>query len=399
MISISAAEEGEMPLAKFVEILMVERRSFADQEQWDSENLCGLEMVLTHDLESLKQNSALPTKADETTLALLRKFTDVVVLASTLPNLRTLSVCSPDGAVISLEFLVKVIQGAEPGSLLERALSAGQRSMLQGEALIEEVCDQIVIFAVCDVLKETTCTVSIETGAHLGFSVDRTVAKIEKLVKNLEENGFQRDRVLFELGCTWEATRAAALLEGRGIHCSLSLVFSFCQAAAAADAGASLILIPFRQKSEWWQYDNGDKIANESHPGVLLLLQICSYLRFTSSKTRVGGTALQSVDEVLAIAGCDTIIVTPGLLEELRVRPGPVACHLGPNLKDPDVDVIGSFSLQGEAAFRMQLNANALATEKLAQGIRESQRYMDQLRQMVKEKVQGMETPGKSGST
>eukprot|EP00746_Dinoflagellata_sp_MGD_P034757 gnl/MRDRNA2_/MRDRNA2_183086_c0_seq1.p1 gnl/MRDRNA2_/MRDRNA2_183086_c0~~gnl/MRDRNA2_/MRDRNA2_183086_c0_seq1.p1 ORF type:complete len:676 (+),score=136.94 gnl/MRDRNA2_/MRDRNA2_183086_c0_seq1:179-2029(+) len=445
VIAIGAAEEGEMPLDKFIEILMQERRSFADQEQWNLENPCGLEMALTHDLEVLKQkeevlqqkleqteqrqslivqcissaqltaemtgaevmhptNSPMPSivslpKADENMLILLRTMTEVNVLVSNLPSLMAMSVCSRDGATVTLEFLANAARSTESDSLLERALVEGRQSKLTGEALTEEICDRIIVLAVCDILGGTTSMVIIETGAHLGFDIDHTTSKIQKLVRAIEACGFQRDRVMFDLGCTWEATQAAAVLQGHGIQCSLSLVFSFCQAAAAADAGVSLILIPFKHMTEWWERNDADHLVHESNPGVLLMMQTYSYLKYVGSKTRVGGTMLQSVDEILAIAGCDTITVTPELVEELHARPGPVIRHLDSNLKDPDVEVISSFSVyQGEPAFRKQLNANALATEKLAQGIRESQRHLDKLRHVIQQKLQDIGVSSNLGS-
>jgi transaldolase len=295
---------------------------------------------------------------------------------------------SPAGAVVTLDFLVQVAHSSEPGSLLERALTEGKQSMLQGEELIEEITDQMIVLAACDVLRGTTSMVTIQTGAHLSFDVNSTTTKIQKLVKKLEQHGFQRNRVMFELGCTWEAIRAAAVLQGDGIQCSLSSVLSFCQAAAAADAGASLILIPIQHMTEGQERDGAVSTLTASNPGVLLLWQIYGYLKFTGSKSRVGGTMLQSVDEVLAIAGCDSITVTPEIAEELRARPGPVVAQLDSNLKDPDVDVLSSFSMQGEPAFRRQLNANALATEKLAQGMRNSQRCLDELWRRVQQSLQ-----------
>jgi len=219
-----------------------------------------------------------------------------------------------------------------------------------------------------EILKHVAGRVSTEVDAQLSFDSEKSIEKARGLIKLYEKIGVPRSRVLIKLASTWEGIRAAGRLEREGIHCNLTLLFSFAQAAACADAGVTLIS-PFVGRIYDWhrQARKVDDIPPEEDPGVLSVTRIYGYYKKHGYATQVMGASFRNTGQILALAGCDLLTIAPDLLQKLSATPGPVDRKLSPETAArsdmPKVKL-------DETAFRWLLNEDAMATDKLAEGIR-----------------------------
>ena len=219
-----------------------------------------------------------------------------------------------------------------------------------------------------EILKHVAGRVSTEVDARLSFDAEKSIEKARSLIGLYEKIGVPRERVLIKLAATWEGIRAASRLEREGIHCNLTLLFSFAQAAACAEAGVALIS-PFVGRIYDWhrQARKVDDIPLEEDPGVLSVIRIYSYYKKHRYATQVMGASFRKTGQILALAGCDLLTIAPDLLEELAESPGEVQRKLSPEMaarsEMPKVKL-------DQTAFRWLLNADAMASDKLAEGIR-----------------------------
>ena len=219
-----------------------------------------------------------------------------------------------------------------------------------------------------EILKHVAGRVSTEVDARLSFDEEASVAKARGLVSLYEKVGVGRERVLIKLAATWDGIRAAEQLEREGIHCNMTLLFSFAQAVACADAGVTLIS-PFVGRIYDWhrQARKVDDIPVEEDPGVQSVARIYNYYKRHGYPTQVMGASFRKTGQILALAGCDLLTIAPDLLEKLSSSPGPVEKRL--SAEKAKQQSIPRLDLD-EKAFRWEHNQDAMATEKLAEGIR-----------------------------
>ena len=219
-----------------------------------------------------------------------------------------------------------------------------------------------------EILNHVRGRVSTEVDARLSFDEEKSLRKARSLIAFYEKVGVSRDRILIKLATTWEGIRAAEKLEKEGIHCNMTLLFSFAQAAACADAGVTLIS-PFVGRIYDWHKAarKVDDIPVEDDPGVTSVQRIYSYYKKYGYKTQVMGASFRKTGQILALAGCDLLTIAPDLLDKLSKAEGPVPRALSPE-KAKSVDM-PKVKLD-ETAFRWLLNEDAMATDKLAEGIR-----------------------------
>jgi transaldolase len=214
--------------------------------------------------------------------------------------------------------------------------------------------------------------VSTEVDARLSFDTAATVARAHRLIALYEAAGIARSRVLIKIAATWEGIQAARILEREGIHCNLTLLFAFCQAVACGEAGVQLIS-PFVGRIYDWHKKAQGSAWNESErsgardPGVQSVLQIYTYYKKFDVPTEVMGASFRNTGQILALAGCDLLTISPDLLAQLQASDAPVSRALDPAAaKAADLHAV----TYNEAGFRLALNEDAMATEKLAEGIR-----------------------------
>ena len=232
----------------------------------------------------------------------------------------------------------------------------------------QAVIDRLFVGFGCEILRHVAGRVSTEVDARLSFDSEATVAKAEHLIALYGEAGVGPERVLIKVASTWEGIRAAERLEKKGIHCNLTLLFSFAQAVACAEAGVTLIS-PFVGRIYDWhkQARKVDDIALEDDPGVASVVRIYRYFKKFDYPTQVMGASFRKAGQITALAGCDLLTIAPDLLEQLRSAEGDLPRRLSP--EDAKRESLTRIALD-EKAFRWMHNEDAMAVEKLSDGIR-----------------------------
>jgi transaldolase len=315
------------------------------------------------------------------TLEALRKITTVVADTG---DFATLEAYAPQDATTNPSLILKALQKEEYLPVLDAAIEATKDSGKTGEARIDLVIDHLLVGFGQKILEIVPGRVSTEVDACLSFDIDSTVAKARELIALYESKGTPRERILIKLASTWEGIRAAEILQKEGIRCNMTLLFSLVQAVACAEVGAQLIS-PFVGRILDWHKANTDiEYTAGTDPGVVSVGEIYTYYKKFGHDTEVMGASFRNIGEILELAGCDLLTISPNLLEELQRMSAEVPRKLDPEAaKDADIEKIDI----SEASFRWLLNEDAMATEKLAQGIRVFGQDMLKVRAMVKAKL------------
>ncbi|WP_454764247.1 transaldolase [Cupriavidus campinensis] len=294
----------------------------------------------------------------------LRQFTAVVADTG---DFQLMKQYMPQDATTNPSLILKAVQKPEYRPLLEQAVRDHH-----GSAGLNAVMDQLLIAFGCEILAIVPGRVSTEVDARLSFDTQASVDKARHLVGLYEQRGVARERVLIKVASTWEGIRAAEILQRENIRCNMTLLFSLVQAVACAEAGAQLISPFVGRILDWYKKQAGDKwdaAANvgDNDPGVRSVRQIYDYYKSFDHATEVMGASFRSTGQILALAGCDLLTISPELLEQLAAGQGTVERKLS---KDHAQAANVARIVADEPAFRWQLNEDAMATEKLAEGIR-----------------------------
>jgi transaldolase len=252
--------------------------------------------------------------------------------------------------------------------LVDDALNFALRAGGDRAARSVAFMDKLFIDFGCEILKIVPGRVSTEVDAGLSFDTEGTLAKARKLIGMYKQAGIGRERVLIKVASTWEGIRAAEQLEREGIHCNLTLLFSFAQAIACAEAGVTLISPFVGRIYDWYRKERGVKdIPADEDPGVTSVTRIYDYFKKFDYQTQVMGASFRKVDQIVRLAGCDLLTISPDLLEQMEKTEGAVPRRLSVDTaKASDAKKIHL----DEKTFRWMHNEDAMATEKLAEGIR-----------------------------
>jgi transaldolase len=281
-------------------------------------------------------------------------------------NFLQLAQFAPRDATTNPSLILKAVQHADYAPLLSQTVAAHR-----GEAL-DAIVDQVLVRFGLEILKVVPGRVSTEVDARLSFDAAASVARGRRLISLYEAAGIGRERVLIKVAATWEGIQAAAELEREGIHCNLTLLFAFCQAVACGAAGVRLIspfvgrIYDWYKKSAGAQWDEA-AMAGANDPGVVSVAQIYAYYKKFGIATEVMGASFRNVGQIVALAGCDLLTISPDLLAQLQASEAPITPAL--NAEAARAIAIEPVTYD-EAGFRYALNADAMATEKLAEGIR-----------------------------
>ena len=299
-----------------------------------------------------------------TQLDQLKQFTTVVADTGDFESMKSYQ---PQDATTNPSLILQAAAKPEYKHLVDQAVTELKGSGLTGPALVEGVLDRILILFGLEILKIVPGRVSTEVDARLSFDTEATVAKALQLIAAYEKEGISKDRILIKIASTWEGIKAAEILERQGIHCNLTLLFSFAQAVACAEAGVQLISPFVGRILDWYKVSTGQTYEGDADPGVISVKQIYTYYKKFGYKTEVMGASFRNKGEILALAGCDLLTISPGLLGELQASTDPVEERLSAaESAKADLEKV-SFD---EKSFRFALNEDAMATEKTAQGIR-----------------------------
>ena len=292
------------------------------------------------------------------TLDQLKQFTTVVADTGDFNSMR---VYSPRDATTNPSLILKAVQQDAYKPLFSETVAAHK-----GQP-VGFIADRVLIRFGLEILKIVPGRVSTEVDARLSFDTKATIAKAHDLIALYEAAGIFRARVLIKIASTWEGIQAAAVLEKEGIHCNLTLLFSPIQAAACAEGNITLISPFVGRIMDWYKKRDGKDFAPEDDPGVQSVRYIYAYYKHFGYKTEVMGASFRNVGEILALAGCDLLTISPDLLNTLQGMNEPVERKLIPIEKVAIAPIKLDVS---EPAFRYAFNNDAMATEKLAEGIR-----------------------------
>jgi transaldolase len=234
--------------------------------------------------------------------------------------------------------------------------------------LMDRDMDRVFVNFGCEILKHIPGRVSTEVDARLSFDTEKSIEKARRFISLYEEAGVKRERVLIKLASTWEGIRAAHKLEREGIHCNMTLLFSFAQAVACADAGVTLISPFVGRIYDWYKASRKvEDIPIEEDPGVASVTRIYNYYKKHGYKTQVMGASFRKTAQIVALAGCDLLTIAPDLLEKLAKTPGRIERRLSPDAASrSDIQRVR----MDEQHFRWEHNQDAMGTDKLAEGIR-----------------------------
>lgn len=310
----------------------------------------------------------------------LREMTTVVADTGDIEAVRRLK---PVDCTTNPTLLLKAVQTDSYADLVDEAVSWGKKEGGSGDAAVDAVCDRLAVTFGAELAKIVPGRVSTEVDADLSFDTQASVDKGRAIIKAYEQRGIARDRILIKIASTWEGIQAAKVLQAEGIDCNLTLLFSLAQAVAAADAKAFLISPFVGRILDWHVKAGGGPYTAETDPGVLSVRQIYAYYKTYGIATVVMGASFRNIGEIEALAGCDRLTIGPGLLDELAEAKGDLPRKLNP---DAPGEAPERLDLD-EKAFRFALNEDAMATEKLAEGIRGFVKDLRSLKKLVAEKL------------
>jgi transaldolase len=304
--------------------------------------------------------TATKTAAALNQLEQLRKFTRIVADTGDFTLIKEYA---PEDATTNPTLILKAAQKPEYKSLVEKVIADGKKASLSGDDIFRAL---LVAFGI-EILKIVPGRVSTETSPKISFDTEALLAEARGFIERYAKAGIGRERVLIKLASSWEGIQAAKVLQKEGINCNMTLLFSLAQASAAADAGAKLISPFVGRILDWYKKSTKKDYTPAEDPGVLSVREIYAYYKKFGYPTEVMGASFRSKGEVLELAGCDLLTISPELLGELKASSDPVTRKLSgemsKELKLPKLAL-------DEKAFRWMLNENAMATEKLSEGIR-----------------------------
>jgi transaldolase len=288
----------------------------------------------------------------------LKKFTTVVADTGDFESMKTYQ---PQDATTNPSLILQAAAKPEYKHLVEQAVTEAKANGM------EAILDRILILFGLEILKIVPGRVSTEVDARLSFDTQATIDKAHTLIAAYEEEGHSRERILIKIASTWEGIKAAEALAKEGIHCNLTLLFSFAQAVACAEAGVKLISPFVGRILDWHKKETGKDYQGDEDPGVISVRSIYNYYKKFGYKTEVMGASFRNKGEILALAGCDLLTISPGLLGELQASEEPFTPRL--TAEEATASDHEKISLN-ESDFRFMLNEDPMATEKTAHGIR-----------------------------
>ena len=316
-----------------------------------------------------------------TQLDQLKQFTTVVADTGDFESMKQYQ---PRDATTNPSLILAAASKPEYVHLVDKAVADRKNSGLTGAKRVEDVIDHVLVNFGAEILKIVPGRVSTETDARLSFDTAGTLAKARQLIALYESRDIRRERVLIKIASTWEGIRAAEVLEREGIHCNLTLLFSFAQAVACAEAGVQLISPFVGRILDWYKAAMKRDYVGAEDPGVQSVTQIYNYYKKFGHQTEVMGASFRNKGEITELAGCDLLTISPALLGELATSTDPLTRKL-------DATAAKSLPLDkvtlDEKSFRLQLNEDAMATEKTAEGIRKFSADIVKLEQLIASKL------------
>lgn len=319
---------------------------------------------------------ASPSQLDQ-----LKAFTTVVADTG---DFQSIVEYAPRDATTNPTLILKAASKEDYAGLVDDAIKEADDSSLPETKRVEAIIDALLVRFGTKILEIVPGRVSTEVDARLSFDTEGTMRKARDIIALYERNGISRDRILIKIASTWEGINAAAELEKEGIHCNLTLLFSMAQAVHCAEAGVTLISPFVGRIMDWYKAETGKTYEPAEDPGVLSVRSIYDYYKKFGYKTEVMGASFRNIGEILELAGCDLLTISPNLLDELQNAYEPIEQKLSVAASQAkDLDKIA----MDESTFRWMLNEDAMATEKTAEGIRNFAKDIVKLETMIQARL------------
>ncbi|EAS45434.1 transaldolase [Photobacterium profundum] len=314
-----------------------------------------------------------------TKLEQLRALTTVVADTG---DIEAISKYQPEDATTNPSLILKAAQIAEYAPLIDASIAYAKAQSNDKTQQVADTCDMLAVNIGKEILKVVPGRISTEVDARLSYDTEGSVIKARQLIKMYNDAGITNDRILIKLASTWEGIRAAEILEKEGINCNLTLLFSFAQARACAEAGVFLISPFVGRIMDWYKAKEGRDFEASEDPGVVSVTGIYDYYKSYGYKTVVMGASFRNIGEILELAGCDRLTISPNLLQELEDATGEVVEKL--------IDTNGTKerpAAMTHAEFLWEHNQDPMAVEKLADGIRNFAVDQGKLEVMIAERL------------
>jgi len=311
-------------------------------------------------------------------LSQLRGMTVVVADTGDIDSIKQYA---PQDATTNPSLIYKAAQMKQYAHLVKDAIAWGQQQSGSDAQKLDNTLDKLAVNFGREILELVPGKISTEVDARLSFDTQATIERAHSLIKLYAAEGIGKDRVLIKIAATWEGIKAAEVLEKEGINCNLTLLFSFSQAVACAEAGAFLISPFVGRILDWYKKAEGKNYEPSEDPGVLSVTEIYQYYKQFGYDTVVMGASFRSTGEIEELAGCDRLTIGPNFLAELQADSSELTRKLSPDMPLPTMEKL---SLD-EKAFRWMMNEDAMATEKLAEGIRNFSKDLVRLEEFVKQ--------------
>jgi transaldolase len=311
----------------------------------------------------------------------LKKFTKVVADTGDFESMRAFQ---PQDATTNPSLILAATQKPEYGYLLEKAIADLKGSALNTSAKIESIIDHLLVLFGTEILKIVPGRVSTETDARLSFNTEGSINKGRQLIALYEQGGIPRERILIKIASTWEGIKAAEQLRKESINCNLTLLFSFPQAVACAEAGVRLISPFVGRIYDWYKANTGKDYKGADDPGVQSVTRIYNYYKKFGHETEVMGASFRNIGQITNLAGCDLLTISPNLLDELSKSVEPITRKLDPAIaKASDAEKV----TLDEKTFRFEFNEDPMAVDKTAEGIRKFSADIVKLEKLIASKL------------
>jgi transaldolase len=315
----------------------------------------------------------------------LKQYSKVVSDTGDFESIRSYN---PLDATTNPSLILKAAQCPQYNHLIDKAVEYAKKQTNNFNKQISIALDKMAVNFGAEILKIVPGRVSTEVDARLSFDKENTIKKARKLIELYEKDGITKEKILIKIASTWEGIRAAEILENEGIHCNLTLLFSQVQAIACAQARVTLISPFVGRIYDWYCKSEGvDHIEAENDPGVLSVTQIFDYFKKFGYQTEIMGASFRNIKEIIQLAGCDLLTISPSLLQELEKSNIQVEQKL--TISRAQKKRLSKIEIN-ETSFRWMLNENAMATEKLAEGIRNFTKDLLKLESIVIKRLKAM---------
>lgn len=311
----------------------------------------------------------------------LQQLQQWTVIVSDTGEIDEIKKYKPTDATTNPTLILQAVDNPKYSSLLKEAISWGKRTNVPRDSLLDTIITKLFVNFGVEISKIIPGRVSTEVDARLSFNKQGSISQAKQFIHLYEKAGMPRDRILIKLASTWEGILAAKELEEQGIHCNMTLLFDLYQAIACADAGVTLISPFVGRISDWYkQKEKVDSYSVDKDPGVKSVLQIYNYYKKYHYKTEIMGASFRNTDQILALSGCDLLTISPKLLQSLTETTQHITRKLDPT--SAEKSELSRTTLD-ESTFRWKLNENAMATEKLSEGIRNFSADSNKLKEKI----------------